>query len=662
MAVDFGLLGAGGPGSIPLRANVPQMPDYTKEQQATYNLAGTMVDTREKVRTAQQNDADRQVLEAASKEHDLYSPQGLQKFLQDPASANLSVAGKQQLAGHITDLQTKADAHAKDVMAMDESRLKLYGAQLESTAPVLDSLVKTHGSTVAAKGEVAANADLQTQLGQLRGSPEFAKLSPAAQRVLSSENVDVHQIQSLLAGTAFSKTVAETSLKEAQAKKARQFGDMTFVDKTSNRQYTVQNGELADVITGTPFAGNVADLLPLTKDLNKPTAGAKNTVKQFNGPNGEMVFQDAAGNTSAVDENGERKPIPGVPAGYKPVGYVDKAAAAQTITAQLLTQPTQSLLDLAVEHVRTGKAPTLGQNSALRPAESLLAATLAQAPGGAEAAADYKRNFESLKNVTKIDDAIGSSINTAEVLLTKLEPLLVKKAIASPTDVRIVNKWINTIKRDVIGDEDLAGVDIFKKALQSDVARIQSNVSGAGGTPVAFLKNGEVIIPENMPAEAYTKIIQKVREDMDARRQGNQQKVDEIRKRVADSQKTIRGFAAEAAKRALSTDLSGYADGFGGAPAATPAPDTAPAPVTAPSPDSAMFAGDPAAARVALKKLRDDVKAGTSDKAVYDREAPALEASIVKGEALIKEKFGSYDPDAYLYRIKPDGTVQRKKK
>ena len=671
MPVDFGLLGAGGPASIPLKASTPEF-DYNAEKQAQYTMQGKRLETQEQQRVVDQAAQERRVLEEASKDPnlDLYTPKGIREALPKLRDMGLSFESLQKVHGHAQKLDDASLDFRTKVATLGVEEQKLSSGQLETSAQALDVINAGWKGAETAKGAVTAKAEATQAVKTLLADPDAAKkyapqVLSALSNAVANDSVSPQLLNQLGAGSKHHAAIAKEEYENQRSRMLARTGA-----KGGVAMYSPGTGEIYTVIPGVgitdangEFVDNVdgSALKPLT-----PTHGAAgDTIKQYNGADGKMYFQNKTGDTWTVGADGNKQAVQGVPQGAKPVGYVDKAAATQTVTSNLLTNPTEGLLDLAVQHVVTGRPPVLGQNSALRPAEAVLAATLAQAPGGAEAAAAYKADSESLKNVTKIDDAIGSSVNTAENLLSKIDPLLTKKAAAAPTDIRLINKWINNFKRDVIGDEDLAAIDIFRKAIQSDVARVQSNVSGAGGTPVAFLKNGEVVLPENMPAEAYKQIIATVKSDMEARRQGNAQKVAEIRGRFTDSQKKLRSYAMEAAKRASSADLSTYTDGFSepaAAPApATPAAEAAPA-MPAASPEKATFAGDPAAARAELKKLREDARTGKGDKDMVAKEAAALEASIVKGEEQIKKAFGTYDPDAYMYRIKPDGTVQRKKK
>ena len=134
---------------------------------------------------------------------------------------------------------------------------------------------------------------------------------------------------------------------------------------------------------------------------------------------------------------------------------------------------------------------------------------------------------------------------------------LLEKGATSPTNIKIVNDWVTKFKR-AIGNADVAEVDIYQKAIQADVARIQSGVSGAGQTPVAFLHAGEVIMPLGLPKAAYPQILQAITADMESRRTANDAQRTDITGRIEVSRKKLNSIALEAARNVNSTDVSKY--------------------------------------------------------------------------------------------------------
>ncbi|GAC1460669.1 MAG: hypothetical protein NVSMB70_06300 [Chamaesiphon sp.] len=487
----------------------------------SFKTQNDQMDTGEKARSLSQAANDRTALDEYIKNGgDLYTAPGAQKGLQD-LRGKVGSDVYMKLAAHADQMRKSEVAFNNDLMTADENKLKLYGQRIEYTMPMLDQLKQTYEKTKAEKGEVTARAEFDAAKAKLVSGVDQAHggYHPELNNILQGANPE--NIDFLMANTKYHKDKVETAYKEAQTKK-----DLAMADAYGGK--------------GTDF-------------YKDPTSGA---IYRANPTTGIAERQLEGGGWVPA----------ALPAGATPLknsGSAGKIAEQQKHTVELLTHPTVGLLDTAINVAVTGKMDVLGQNNPDRDAIVKIKNVLTNTPEGAAAAASYSADKKSLENVTKINDVISANDKTAENLINKLKPLMAKGA-TSPTDVKFLNEWINKI-RTGFGDVDLAQVAIFDKALQADVARIQSGTAGAGTTPIQFLKNAQVVLPPGLPAEMYPKIFESIRSDLDARKAANASQSAEISARIQKSREAVAKLAAKAAEKANSHDLTEFGGSSEGA-------------------------------------------------------------------------------------------------
>lgn len=310
---------------------------------------------------------------------------------------------------------------------------------------------------------------------------------------------------------------------------------------------------------------------------------------QYTSPDGKSyVKAKKSGQVYLVGADDSYTPAPYLPPGSINVNTPPKVNAfkqkiddQKAYTADLLANPTMDVLAAGVDLAINPSATVgLGPNDPSRPAMVSLGKMLKMSPEGMAAASDYKAKtgaliaFERMKAITSANEV------TAENLLAQVQPLL-EKGVTSPTDIKFINNWLTSYKR-AIGDVDVAKVDLFEKALKADVARIQSGSTSAVSTPVAFLKNGEVILPMGMKTTDYADIIKAIKQDMGARISANEATVKELKDSLSQSRLLLAKKAGEAAKLAKSTNPDDWDKFINGEPTSAATPAAAPAPAEEP--------------------------------------------------------------------------------
>jgi hypothetical protein len=565
--------------------------------------------------------------------------------------SGLSIDGQTTLVSHAQKLKDASLAYKTKLTKLPVEELAAEQARMEGVVPLFEGLLSQYDSVVEGKGEQAAGAELNDSVKKMLADPSVAgNLPPNMLKVLQSADVTPQTLKAMLAGSNYHKDFITNNLNEQRAKLLEEGpmkGATNLVDNNGVQYINIPGRGVFDM-NGTAFTGDVKTLTQVVPP-NKSAGSTGNEESYTSISTGENFSRNTKNNdVFKLNADGTKTLMPGgLPADVVRSGTAAAAKAKSTEDAkQFALTPDEN--DYIANFTSTYGKPIPGipagaGNTPARMQYLKAFAKLGMERGydGSEAgllALQRDSSKEALKSLIKQDTIIKAGEKDLENVFQVLRDEIKK---AGGPDSPLLRKYYNKALTEWIGDPALSGVNAAYANFVETAARVFSGQSGAGGTPVAYLALAEKSIGKNPNLEQIVKLEDTMTKLFDARR-----------KSVEFAQSDLIGKLALKPKP--------------GSPAAAkdaaPAPDSAPAPDAAPAPDSAMFAGDPAAARVALKKLRDDVKAGISDKAVYDREAPALEAAITKGEAKIAAAFGKYEPDVYLYRIKPDGTVQRKKK
>ena len=600
---NFGLLNSAAASPIAMAEQVQQVTPLTNMQNA-YTLAGEQIGAKEKVQGYEDTQAGQQILQKGlqEKQFDLSTPEGWDKSLQYLQQNNAPASFMSQMSEHANKVKTGFANWQSSLSKMEKDKLEKYEAGMDYSAQGVDALTQQYQKDTEEKGKDYADAQWQQNLPKLS---QGIKQTPYATPELlkSLEGLTPEQAVHLPEVFNYKKKVLEAH-------------KLDLSNRELESKAKVEEARAKSIADGKAITGKGPDgtAYMVTPGIGVERWSGTEWQKTEKLPEGFVQMSGGAGTSKVSAKEESRKK-----------------------TEELLKAPTKGIIDAAVVAAATGKDPVLGANSDWRPAIALITQGLKNSPEGAAAAAEYYANRQSLGKVTATNDAIAVNEKTAENLIKQVEPLL-ESGTTSPTGVKKLNDWLTEVKRQM-GDADVANVDLFQKALQSDVARIQSGIAGAGSTPVKFLENGEVVLPQGMPKEAYPKIIAAIRSDMVARAKGNDSQRQEIEKRVDISRQKLNGIVQEVAKHVNDPAFDPVFE-EPAAPAAPAAPaQSTPKAVDADTGIPAVMPGNSADAREELKLARRAAAAETdpAKKAWAIKAAQALEQQISAASAQKKD-------------------------
>ena len=564
MPVDFSLLN-----QRPITANITPMADIDPNKKA---LEQTNLDTQnlklteEKDAYAQQKTDQQHIQDYLTNGGDFNTPDGTAKALND-LKGKVSYPMYEKLSQHAQDLKMADVKLRTDAMQYDEDKIKSYSAQHEVSQQVLGNLQEQYNQVLSEKGKPAADAAFPEMRNQAVANLQSAGIqNPELIKGVSS--IIPEAIPGAIKGSQYAKSVAEDTWKAAQAKESESKAAAQtaagkakpMVDEAGNRW----------VVAGNDIWMNGVKMPPETK----------------------------------------------VPKLTRIDAPPDHPTQLKEGTKALLAEPTQGLLDMAVDHAITGKSPPLGNSAGpMRIAEAQLAAALKNTPEGAAVAVDYKRDSTSLANLTKVADTIATGEKTAEQLITLLEPYQ-QSGKLNPTGIKKVNEWINNFRKNILGDADLTSVDIYDNALKSDISRVLAGQTGASATPVQFQKDGSIVVQPGLSPAQYAETMKTVAKDMQARLTAQGGQIDTVRQRILESRKKLVQIAVKASETVDSTDLSNYGSQFNDtkiAPSAQKAADSDALKILKPEVDKAAAAYASAKDDVSKTRALEDVKASARE-------------------------------------------------
>jgi len=241
--------------SIPLQAGKGVAPiDPMQNAVKAYSLAGTMVDTQEKIRERDDGLHDRDALQNyLISGGDITTPEGSKKAVQE-LQGKISPQFTEKLMAH-SDQVTNNFLKQKEMMAkLPEMYLEQMKAQEEQVAPMLEQLDKQYKNTLSTQGQAAADAEFEKNrqgvMGwmsqqQLGGQPRF---SPDVAKSMSQLTPD--SLPYFLAHTKYHTTLIDDRLKEAKIN-ATEGGKRTFYSDGKDEYMQNDRGITMKNVNGT---------------------------------------------------------------------------------------------------------------------------------------------------------------------------------------------------------------------------------------------------------------------------------------------------------------------------------------------------------------------------------------------------------------------------
>jgi hypothetical protein len=480
MPVDFGLLQSAG--RIPMQAQAAPTPDIMQGMQQAQKVAVGQEQVQQAQASMQDRAALQQYLQSGG---DIYTPPGVEK-----AMADLKGKVSPDLYLKLGDQSRKlkeADLTLKEHMTkLNTEQVSAYQQSLERTLPAIESLSQGYEKVKSEKGEQEASAWFQQNRGQLieqmkgqQAGPGVPLFNPQVLQNLGQMNPE--QLPGLVKGSAYAADQVKQRLEAAKASEAE---------------------------AKAAIYKSTGSLKPGSTDLYEDDKGNKYSVTRFS--NGDVKVMRNGKDAIGFDD---------LPAGVKKIGT---KAASDAASAGLLKPET---LAFAAEYQQmTGKpipVPAFGAANNRARAEYLNAfADLARSKGydGTEAgsiALQREASKEALKRITTQDAAIDTGERDIKNVMVQLKDEL--KKLGGP-DSPIVRKYWSKGATEWMGSPEFVGIKSKMANIKEIAARVYSGASGAGGTPVGYLKLLDDVINENYTIEQVSKLDETLTSQFDSRK------------------------------------------------------------------------------------------------------------------------------------------------
>lgn len=418
---------------------------------------------------------------------EMYSAKGMEKGLKDlqgrigPKTFQLLMKGRQAAQKGEADFAQSLTQYKSDQLAQLEEETNYV---MQTVAPLVENekdpevwRAKRDQALDAAGKEVMPN-------GQPRVPPQLIE---------KLKNADKNVFDAIYATTASKKALLDAHLKQANIAKAE-----ALAAESKGR-------------TGNPKLG-----------------------KQYHSPSVPGIFYQGDKGTFKIDENGERQPVNGLPVDAVPVGAAGSAknAQANSLIEEIKAKP-EVLDQLASEYNVTGKMPSAGQNSPLRPMILMRAAelTIAENKDAAGGRAMYKAESANVSNLTKQYGVIKAG---EETVLNNMK--LMKEVIGKvdATGVPALERWVRAGRRAIEGDPDVTKLDALIQSTQADIGKVLSASTGAAGVPVEALKKAQKYMGENLTAEQFAALEDIVPKEMTARTDAMEKQIERGMRKIKE--------------------------------------------------------------------------------------------------------------------------------
>ena len=153
--------------SIPMSGKAVAPIDPTENAMKAYSLAGTMVDTQEKIRKTREGQFDRDAIQSFLKNGgDLSTPTGTAKAL-DELKGKVSPDLYENLVKHKDAMDDHVLKQKAMINGLKADALEDMAKQDETLAPMLDNIQQKYAATAASKGKQAADAEYEQNRAQL---------------------------------------------------------------------------------------------------------------------------------------------------------------------------------------------------------------------------------------------------------------------------------------------------------------------------------------------------------------------------------------------------------------------------------------------------------------------------------------------------------------
>lgn len=664
MAVDFSLLQSGA--AVPMRAQFTPV-DVAGKLEGAYSLAGTAINTQEKMRKQQAEQADRAALQQFMQQGgDLFTPTGIKRALTE-LRGRVSPEYYTRIGEQAQKLQVAELDLQKKLAGMQETELAAYNAGIESAMPFLDALQKQYAADAEAGGAESALAKfndnraqlISTMQGRMAG-PNTPMFNPQVLQGLQS--VTPEMLPGMIAASRYQSSVIKNTMDAARARAAATGKTENLIAPDGKVVANVPGVGLVDTATGNQYTGNPAELKPLaTARGAAPTTGRD--WEQYTDPAGN-VYETSRSlrQTVQVNKDGTRTEVPSLPADAFRVGSV---AAARMLAKpgevpDLTPEENARLAELSRPYGRQIPVPSFGTGAAARQDRILFLRNFirdvdsrGETPTQAGIQMAIARaGQEALKRITTQDVILSAGERELLGILDKMEVEL--KKIGGP-DSPIVRRYWNRAATEIAGEPTFAGMNALYTAFIDEAARVTSGATGAGGTPVAYKQLAERMLDPNVNLSQLLAFKQPFKDMIEARQRGVEGAKQQLITSISPPPKRTEGTAVPPGTQAgrdqertaiLRREYDTAVQRMG----------------TATDPEARRRAMDDVrATREELRRLGITVPLpGESPAPPAPAPAPAANTDAI--QAALRKAGRTYDPNTFEYRIGPDGSVQQRRK
>lgn len=663
MAVDFSILQSAA--AVPMRAQFTPV-DVTGAIEGAYSLAGTMVDTREKVRKAQDAQTDRTAVQNYLRSGgDLFTPPGIERAMSE-LRGRVSPEYFTRLGEQAQKLKTADFDLQKKIAGLKEDELAAYGAGIESAMPFMDALLKQYEADAQAGGQESARAKFEDNRAKLITSMQGRMAGPNtpmfnAQVLQGLQAVTPEILPGMISASKYQTAQIKNAMDAARAKAAATGKTENLIAPDGRVVANVPGVGLVDTATGNQYTGNPAELKPIATSRGAaPTTGRD--WEQYTDPAGN-VYETSRSlrQTVQVNKDGTRTEVPSLPADAFRVGSV---AAARMLAKpgevpDLTPEENAKLAEFSRVYGRQIPVPSFGTGAAARQDRVLFLrnfitdmASRGETPTSAGVQASMARaGQEALKRLTTQDVILSAGERELLGILDKMEAEL--KKIGGP-DSPLVRRYWNRAATEIAGEPTFAGMNALYTAFIDEAARVTSGATGAGGTPVAYKQLAERMLDPNVNLSQLMAFKQPFKDMIEARQRGVEGAKNQLIASISPPPK--RGEAAVPPGTQAGRDQERTA-------------------VIQREYDSALQRMNATTEPEARRRAMDDVRAlreelrrlgvtvpPPGEAAAAPAPAPAAAGGADAIQAALRRANRPYEPDKFDYRIGPDGSVQQRRK
>lgn len=661
MAVDFSILQSAA--TVPMRTQFTPV-DVAGKLEGAYSLAGTMVDTQEKMRKQQSAQTDRNAVQNYLRSGgDLFTPPGIERAMSELRGI-VSPEYFTRLGEQAQKLKTADFDLQKKVAGLKEDELAAYGAGVESAMPFLDALQRQYEADLQAGGAESALAKFNDNRAQLLTRMQGRMAGPNtpmfnAQVLQGLQAVTPEVLPGMISASKYQTTQIKNAMDAARAKAAATGKTENLVAPDGKVVANVPGVGLVDTATGNAYTGNPAELKPIVtgRGAAAPTTGRD--WEQYTDPAGNIYESSRTlRQTVQVNKDGTRTEVPSLPADAFRVGSV---AAARALVKpgdvpDLTPDENAKLAEFSRVYGRQIPVPSFGTGGAARQDRVLFLrnfvadmASRGETPTAAGVQASMARaGQEALKRITTQDVILSAGERELIGILDKMEAEL--KKIGGP-DSPLVRRYWNRAATEIAGDPTFAGMNALYTAFIDEAARVTSGATGAAGTPVAYKQLAERMLDPNVNLSQLMAFKQPFKDMIEARQRGVEGAKNQLITSISPPPK--RGEAAvppgtQAGRdQERTTILRREYDAAVQRMGAATDPEA-----------RRRVMEDARSTREELRRLGVTVPLPGEPTAAPAPAAPSTDAI----QTALRKAGRTYEPDKFDYRIGPDGSVQQRRK